>query len=247
SADIDPFSLKQEITRFREKDWGGFNVTVPHKEAIMPLLDVIAPEARAIGAVNTVVNRNGKLLGYNTDVIGVERSLSPEREKIEGHMCTILGSGGVARSVAYVLAHKIKVKSITFSALFPKQAQAIINGLGETSVQFNILHCTDAALETPIKNSSLLVNATAVGMYPQVQDSPFPNNQWLSNKHIVFDLIYRPLTTRLQRDAQAAGAKTIDGLGMFIHQGAAAFELWTGKEMPLGPVRKVLEDKLTES
>jgi shikimate dehydrogenase len=245
ALDIEPASLKQAVERFREQKWGGFNVTVPHKEAIIPLIDEVVPEAHAVGAVNTVVNRNNKLIGYNTDVIGVERSLRPEREKIEGTMCTIMGSGGAARSVAHVLIHNIKPKAITFSVLFPEQAHAIIKSLGSNNVQFNVIHCTDAALETAIKNSTLIVNATTVGMFPHVLDSPLPTQHWLSNKHIVFDLIYRPLTTRLQSDAQAAGAKTIDGLGMFIHQGAAAFQLWTEKDMPLDQVRQVLETKLT--
>jgi shikimate dehydrogenase len=244
ALEIDPTSLKNAIERFRDQKWGGFNVTVPHKEAIITLIDEVVPEALAVGAVNTVVNRNNKLIGYNTDVIGVERSLRLEQEKIEGKMCTIIGSGGAARSVAYVLIHTIKTKAITFSALFPEQAHAIIKSLGSNDVQFNVILCTDSALETAIKNSTLIVNATTVGMFPHVLDSPLPTQRWLSNKHIVFDLIYRPLTTRLQSDALAAGAKTIDGLGMFIHQGAAAFQLWTEKEMPLGQIRKVLEAKL---
>jgi shikimate dehydrogenase len=242
--DIDPGSLKQEIERFREQTWGGFNVTVPHKEAIIPLLDEVVPDARAIGAVNTVVNHNNTLIGYNTDVIGVERSLRLDRKKIEGTMCTILGSGGVARSVTHVLARSIKPNAITFSALFPDQAHAIIKSIGSTDVQFHVIHCTDPALESVIKESTLIVNATAVGMYPQILDSPLPNRHWLSQKHIIFDLIYRPLITRLQSDARSAGAKTIDGLGMFIHQGAAAFQLWTGLEMPLEQIRQVLEGKL---
>jgi shikimate dehydrogenase len=243
--DIEPASLKDEIEQFKEQSWGGFNVTIPHKEAIMHFLDEIVPEARAIGAVNTVANCNNKLIGYNTDIIGVERSLLPDREKIEDKICTILGSGGVARSVAYVLIHKLKPKTITFSALFPEQAHALIKSIGSNSVQFNVVHCTDPALETAIKGSTLIVNATDVGMFPHIQNSPLPDKRWLSSKHIIFDLIYRPLTTRLQSDAKAAGAKTIDGLGMFIHQGAAAFKLWTNKDMPLNQVRQVLETKLT--
>jgi shikimate dehydrogenase len=244
ALDIEPASLKQAIERFREQKWGGFNVTVPHKEAIIPLIDEVVPEAHSVGAVNTVVNRNNKLIGYNTDVIGVERSLRLDREKIEGKMCVIMGSGGAARSVAHVLVHNIKPKAITFSALFPEQAHAIINSIGSSNVQFNVIQCTDAALENAIKDSTLIVNATTVGMFPHVLDSPLPSQHWLSNKHIVFDLIYRPLTTRLQSNAQAAGAKTIDGLGMFIHQGAAAFQLWTGMEMPMDRVKQVLEEKL---
>jgi len=244
--DIEPQALKKEIERFRDQSWGGFNVTIPHKETIIPLLDEIVPEARAVGAVNTVVNRDNKLIGYNTDVLGVERSLHTDRPKIEGNNCTILGSGGVARSVAFVLSHSLQPKMITFSALFPEQAHALIQSLGASTIEFQVLHCADAALETAIKDSTLIVNATDVGMFPNILNSPLPDRNWLSKRHIVFDLIYRPLTTRLQSDARAAGAKTIDGLGMFIHQGAAAFQLWTEREMPGAQVRQVLEVKLAE-
>jgi shikimate dehydrogenase len=243
--DIDPGSLKQAIEQFREQKWGGFNVTIPHKETIIAYIDEVVPEARAVGAVNTVVNRNNRLIGYNTDVIGVERSLRPDQTKIEGRMCTIMGSGGVARAITHVLAHSIKSRAITFSALFPEQAHALIKSVKSRNVLFNVIHCTDASLETAIKDSTLIVNATDVGMFPHVQNSPLPHKNWLMNTHIVFDLTYRPLTTRLQSDAKASGAKTIDGLGMFIHQGAAAFQLWTGMEMPVEQIRQVLEDKLS--
>ena len=120
AIDIEPASLKDEVQRFREQKLGGFNVTIPHKEAIIPILDEVVPEARDIGAVNTVVNRNNKLIGYNTDVIGIERALHIFRDKIDGKICTIMGSGGVARSVTYVLIHSIKPKEITFSALISR-------------------------------------------------------------------------------------------------------------------------------
>jgi shikimate dehydrogenase len=245
SLDIEPTALKQAVENFKEQTWGGINVTVPHKEAIIPLIDEVVPEARSIGAVNTVVNRNKMLVGYNTDIIGVERSLHPFREKIEGQLCTILGSGGAARSVTHALIRKFKVKAITFAALYPEQADALIKSIGVSSVKLNIMPYTDQALESAIKGRALIVNATTVGMYPNVLDSPISNKSWLSNQQIVFDVIYRPLKTRLLSEAQEIGAKTIDGLGMFIHQGAAAFQLWTGKEMPIEEIRRVLKEKLS--
>jgi shikimate dehydrogenase len=243
--DIAPDSLQQKIEHLRDQMWGGFNITIPHKEAIIPLIDEVVPEARAIGAVNTVVHQQQKLIGHNTDVIGIERSLLPYQAEIENSFCTIMGSGGVARSVAFVLTHHFRPKAITFSALFPEQAHALIKSLNSTDVPCTVIHCADPALESAIKASTLLVNATDVGMYPRIQHSPLPNRQWLSKNHIVFDLVYRPLTTQLQKDAKDLGARTIDGLGMFVHQGAAAFQLWTGKEMPYEKVRKILEDTLT--
>ncbi len=112
-------------------------------------------------------------------------------------------------------------------------------------IKFNVVPFTEAALEAAIKDCTLIVNATTVGMFPHVLDSPISNQRWLSSQHIVFDLIYRPLKTRLLSEAQDVGARTIDGLGMFLHQGAAAFQLWTGMEMPVGQIRRVLEDKLS--
>jgi shikimate dehydrogenase len=245
ALDIEPASLKQHTERFREKMFGGFNVTTPHKETIIPLIDEVVPEARGIGAVNTVVNRNKTLVGYNTDIIGVERSLHPYRANIEGQLCTIMGSGGATRSVSYALTHGFQPKAITFAALYPEQAYAIIKGIGKCKVKLNVVPFTDTALEPAIKNCTLLVNATTVGMFPRVHDCPIPNQHWLSNQHIVFDLVYRPLRTRLLSEAQAVGARTIDGLEMFLRQGAAAFQLWIEKDMPLDQVRQVLETKLT--
>jgi shikimate dehydrogenase len=245
ALDIEPASLKQAVERFREQRWGGFNITAPHKEAIIPLIDEVVPEARRVGAVNTVVCRNKTLVGYNTDVIGIERALHLDRAKIEGQLCTIMGAGGAARSVIHVLTHGFQPKAITFAALYPEQAYAIIESIGKCEVKLNVVPFTDAALEPAIKNCTLLVNATTVGMFPRVHDCPIPNQHWLSNQHIVFDLVYRPLRTRLLSEAQAVGARTIDGLEMFLRQGAAAFQLWIEKDMPLDQVRQVLETKLT--
>jgi shikimate dehydrogenase len=245
ALDIEPASLKNRIEQFKEQPWGGFNVTTPHKETIIPFLDKVAPEARAVGAVNTVVNRNRTLIGYNTDILGIERSLHSHRESIEGHACTIMGSGGVARAVTYVLTHKFKAKTITFAALYPEQAQAIIESIGKTDIKFTIVPFTEADLESAIKSCTLLVNATTVGMFPHGLDCPVPKQVRLSDRQIVFDLIYRPLTTRLLQEAQTAGARTVDGLGMFLQQGAAAFHLWLGKDMPIDQARQVLEQKLT--
>jgi shikimate dehydrogenase len=242
--DIEPASLKRSIEQFKEQNWGGFNITVPHKESIIPLIDEVVPEALKIGAVNTVVIRNGKSIGYNTDIIGVEKALLPVRSKIEGQPCMIIGSGGAARSVAHVLIHDFGIPSIVFVALYPEQAHALVKSLGENNAKFQVVPSNDKEIEKAIKSCALIVNATAIGMYPQILDTPISNNKWISGRHIVFDVIYRPLTTRLVNEAKTAGAVTLGGLEMFIHQGAAAFRLWTDRDMPLEEVRRVLEEKL---
>jgi shikimate dehydrogenase len=242
--DIEPASLKNSVERFRDKPWGGFNVTVPYKETIMPLIDNINPEALSVGAVNTVVNRNQSLIGYNTDVIGVERSLLPFQERIKEKKCVIIGSGGVARSVTHVLVNDFKVKQITFIAILPEQAKLLADDYRKKDTKFVIFSPADESVEIELKNCALIVNATAIGMYPNIDESPVMNRQVFSKEHIVFDVIYRPLKTKLLTDAQKAGASIVGGLDMFIHQGAAAFKLWTGLEMPMEQIRRVLEEKL---
>lgn len=244
SLDIEPASLEQSMKQFRSEDWIGINVTVPHKEAIMPFLDEITTDARTIGAVNTVAHRHQKLIGYNTDVIGVEKSLQPFRERILGQKCLIIGSGGAARSVTYVLTHKIRVKEITFAVLLQEQADLLAGSFMNTDVKFQIIPSRDADIETTIKNCTLIVNATTAGMYPNIHESPISNQQWITKEHIVFDVIYRPLKTRLINEANKAGAVTIGGLEMFIQQGAAAFQIWTEKELPYDEIRRILEEKL---
>jgi shikimate dehydrogenase len=245
SIEVSPGTLNEKVGFFRKNDWGGFNVTTPHKEAIIPLIDDVVPEALGIGSVNTVVNDSGRFIGYNTDILGIERSLSRYRDAIGGNACLILGAGGAARSVAHVLAHKFKPQAITFWTLFPEQGHALVNSLDTNAVRFHVAEYTTEALEAGLKSCALVVNATTVGMYPKVHESPVHDQGLLTSRHIVFDLVYRPLKTRLLAQAEAAGAAAIGGLTMFVHQGAAAFQLWLGREMPIEQIRLTLEEKLS--
>lgn len=244
SIEVNPDTLKHQVDVFRNSDWGGFNVTTPHKEAIIPLIDDLVAEARSIGSVNTVVNNGRSLVGHNTDMIGIERSLHPHRESIRRNPCLILGAGGAARSVAHVLAHAFAPKAITIWTLYPEQAHALVKSLDTNDVPFHVAEHSVEALEAALRDCTLLVNTTTVGMYPKVFDSPIHNERMLTSRHIVFDLVYRPLRTRLLAQAEAAGAKTIGGLTMFIQQGAAAFRIWLNQEMPVEPIRLILEKKL---
>ena len=244
SIEVSPDALKEKVDFFRRNDWGGFNVTTPHKETIIPFIDEIVPEAGAIGSVNTVVNDRGRFVGYNTDIIGIERSLHPHRDAINGNACLMLGAGGAARSVAHVLAHKFKPKEITLWTLFPEQAQALVKSLDTNTVPFHVAEYSSEALESALRSCTLVVNATTVGMYPKVLESPVHDQRLLSPRHVVFDLVYRPLKTRLLSQAEDSGATAIGGLTMFVHQGAAAFRLWLGQEMPIDRIRSILEEKL---
>jgi len=242
--DIDPANLEKEIDKFKSNEWGGFNVTVPHKEAIIPLLDEIDSEAQRIGAVNTVVIQNNKMKGYNTDIIGVKKTLENYAGKIDDNNCVIIGSGGAARSVVYVLTHNFKPSMITFIALYPEQAFSLAEHFKEKPVWFKVVSTEDKSIENIIKNSKLIVNASPVGMYPKVDESPVPDCTWFSRDQVVFDLVYRPLETKLLKDAKSQGAITIGGLEMFIQQGASAFKIWTQMDMPIDKIRSELIKEL---
>lgn len=244
ALDISPAQLQQAFADFRESEWGGLNITTPHKESAIPFVDTIDPDAKKIGAINTVVKHNNALKGYNTDIIGIEQSLRPYQKSIEGEQCTLLGSGGVARAISYVLTQKIKPQSITIAAQFPEQARALVESLGNSEVNVTIVPYSENAIVSAVNNCILVINATTVGMYPHIDDCPLPDHCRLTEHQIVFDVIYRPLKTRLLKMAQSSGAKIIDGLEMFIQQGAAAFQLWTGKPMPTAQARQALENIL---
>jgi shikimate dehydrogenase len=173
-------------------------------------------------------------------------ALQPAGSEISNKPCVIIGSGGAARSITHVLIRKFKISKIVFVALYPEQAEALIKSLGKNEVEFSVVPSNEAEIEKAVKSSVLIVNATAIGMYPNCLESPISNKEWISSGHTVFDVIYRPLKTRLLSDAKDAGAIALGGLDMFIHQGAAAFRLWTGEEMPLAEIRRVLEEKLRD-
>jgi shikimate dehydrogenase len=245
ALDIEPSALRQTIERFREQGFGGFNITAPHKVTVIPYLDQISPEAEAIGSVNTVVNTNGILLGTNTDTLGIQQSLEHFRSEIENSKCLIMGAGGAARSVAYVITRYFRNVHITIAARSLERAQNIGDEISSKTNTIQIIDISGNKFNKAVSESRLIINATTLGMFPRVLDSPIPDQQWISNKQIVFDLVYRPLRTRLLKDSIAAGARTIGGLEMFVYQGAAAFRLWTGMEMPLEQIKQALENKLS--
>lgn len=197
----------------------GCSVTLPFKTAVMPLLDDIDPLARAIGAVNTIVNRGGRLAGYNTDAAG---ALAAVREVMEpsGHRVVILGAGGAARAAGFAL--KEAGASLTIANRTPEKGKALALALNATFAPIDDLRGLPA---------DLLIQATPVGMHPRQERCPL--DEALIQAPVVMELIYNPRETRLLEIARRKGAAVIPGLRMFIHQGAAQFRLWTGKEPPL--------------
>lgn len=231
--EINPSELSEAVNGFRALHIAGFNVTVPHKETIVPLLNEVTELARIIGAVNTVENQDGRLIGYNTDGPGFIESLSEDCGfKVKGKNAVILGGGGASRAVAVMLA-ETGVKSIVITDVFEDKGETLaqyINSYFEVNCLF--AKPDSPALLKAIEKCQLLVNATPIGTHPKVNDSPLPDKVKLNKAALVYDLVYNPAETKLLKTAKAAGCKTCSGLGMLVRQGALAFALFTGEEPP---------------
>ena len=231
--------LGEAVSRLRSPEALGANVTVPHKQAVMPFLDVLTPVARTIGAVNMITRLDdGTLRGDNTDAAGFLRGL--DVEAMRGAPALVFGAGGAARAVVYALLTEVQPATLSLVARRPAQAEALATEFAtldtEDSLRFAALH---EAGET-VRASRLLVNATPLGMHPDVDTTPWTDARDFHNKQTVYDLVYAPATTRLLHEAQAHGALTVGGLAMLVGQAAAAFEQWTGVPMPLGAVEDAL-------
>ena len=230
--EVDPQSLPQFIQGLRSPETWGINVTVPHKEAVMPHLDHVDEWARWGGAVNTVVNEGDRLSGYNTDGTGFLRALEEYGHfSPEGKRVLILGAGGSAKGVALALARR-GAAAITIANRTLGRAQSLAELLrdhGPKAVAISLDDSREAAAQ-----SDLLVNCTSLGMVhgPGENSSPVHAGD-IPSQALVYDLVYNPAETPLLRDAAGAGAATLGGLPMLVYQGAASFELWTGKKAPV--------------
>lgn len=215
-----PEALAALLERFRNGEIDGLNVTIPHKQSVLPLLDELSETAKAIGAVNTIYRKNGRLIGDNTDAAGFWEDVSPQldirKSKIKNQKSTlVLGAGGSARAVVFALqAHGWNV---SVAARRIEQTQALVTEFGLQAA---------CGLDSPISNFELLVNTTPLGMTPDTEtcawNTDFPSGAF------VYDLVYNPPETLLIKRARAAGLQASNGLGMLIEQAALAFELWTG-------------------
>jgi shikimate dehydrogenase len=224
--------IRLAVAGFRSLGLRGASITLPHKETVMACLDYIDPWARRIKAVNTLVNENGTLKGFNTDWTGALKALG-ERVAVAGRRVGVIGAGGAARAVA----HGVMSAGGAVS-LFNRTTEKGAALAAELGVSFKPLGQFDA------DGIEILVNTTSAGMAPQTEESPVPREQ-LRPDMVVMDIVYHPLRTRLLRDAEAAGCATIDGLAMLVHQGALQFELWTGMTAPIDIMRMAAEAELT--
>ena len=240
AIDVTPKDLEKAVIGFKKHDIKGINVTIPHKEKIIQYLDKIEPLAKKIGAVNTIKNVNGKLIGKNTDAIGAKKALIDAGFELTGKKALILGAGGAARAISFALSEKIDELFICNRT--EKRAIKLAKALEDsTKITATGMNMSKEALKSLIDKVNLLINTTPLGMYPDVGISPIPR-ELLADHLFVYDIIYNPLNTQLLKDASEIGCKTLNGIEMFINQGALAFEWWTD----IKPNINTMKEKIIE-
>ena len=239
--------LSKMVEGMRDASKLGANVTIPHKEAVLPLLDDVDNDARRIGAVNTIVNRGGKLTGYNTDASGFMRALrddgafSPRNKRV-----VLLGAGGAARAVGFALVDA-GVRSLIILNRSVERGRALAWDLKVSDTEVVALSWKDGNTLTALAECDLLVNCTSVGMKDGSGEGKSPLGIGLIPKRaLVYDVVYNPLETPLLAAAKRAGARTLGGLPMLVYQGAASFELWTGKSAPIDIMMRVAKRALAK-
>ncbi len=241
-----PGRLKTTLRRLREQGYCGANVTVPHKQAVLPYLDEVDAVVRVIGAANVIVIQEGRLLGYNTDGEGFLAALRGAGFEPAGRRALVLGAGGAARAVAHTLARA--GCSVAIWNRTVHRAAQLANELVGAGVGASVTWVPEDVklYELPLADLDLLVNATIVGMWPQPDASPWPETLPVPPDWTVFDLVYNPPETQLLRQARESGAQPIGGLEMLVRQGALAFEMWTGESPPIEVMRTAAENALKD-
>ena len=235
---VSPSLLPEAVAGLRALNFLGANVTIPHKEAVIPLLDEISERARAVGAVNTIVVRKGRLYGDNTDVAGFRGPLASHAEALKGTNMVVLGAGGAARAAVYALLKTQSPHTLTVVARRRAPAEKLARDMASYG---SVKICGFDAGVGVLQEAALIVNATPAGMYPHSDDTPWSDVTVFHRHQLIYDLVYRPRTTRLMREAAARGAQTLGGLPMLIGQAAAAYRQWTGRVMPLEVVEAAVE------
>lgn len=240
TIEVLPDDLPAAIQGLRAMQFAGINCTLPHKVAVLPLLDGVAPDARMMGAVNTVRREGDRLIGENTDGKGFMRALAEAGVAATGKRVVILGAGGAARAISMELA-LAGVEQITLVNRSAERMAVLAALLQEH---------TPVRVETALwqeqyhvpEGTHILINATSIGLYPEVDRMPAVEMASIAPAMLVCDVIPNPPQTAFLRAAAARGAQTLDGLGMLVYQGAIAFTMWTHEEAPVNVMRKALAD-----
>jgi shikimate dehydrogenase len=235
-----PLDLVDAIAELRGDDFLGANISIPHKEHVVPLVDKLTEEAQAIGAVNVIARDGKKLIGHNTDVAGFKSALDKivGRQKMPRH-AVVLGAGGAARAVTYALITEGFQRVVVFNRHLHR-AEAMVRHFGKSAAHMDLraMPWHESVLEAELAKTKLLVNATSIGLVPT--ETPIPA-ELLPSDLLVMDLVYNPPQSQLLRDAAAARCTTMNGEHMLLHQGARSFELWTGKAAPLDIMQAELD------
>ncbi|RMD50998.1 MAG: shikimate dehydrogenase [Ignavibacteria bacterium] len=245
--DVPDNQLKDAIRGMVALQFVGLNVTLPHKEKIIQYLNNVSEEANVIGAVNTIVNENGNLSGYNTDVNGIYATLENFKEDISGNVISVFGAGGAARSAIYTAIRFFNPEKINIINRTVEKAESLKDYFSEKMLFENIeiFELIPPDLTDTLQESKLIINATSIGMSPEVDDCPIATAEGFNDNQIVFDIVYNPLQTKFLSLAESKGAKTLNGLKMFVEQGAKSFELWTGQQMNKEKIYKTLANYLS--
>ena len=248
--EVDNSTLKPAVDGIRALGIRGSNVSMPNKQAIIPYLDEISPEAKLIGAVNTVTNKDGKghLVGYNTDGIGAIKALEDEGVTVKDQSITLTGAGGAATAIAIQAAFDGAKELYIFNInddVFENAKETAKKINDNTNCRATVTDLADqAAFKSAIQKSSIYIDATSVGMKPLQEQSLISDPEMIRSDLVVFDVVYAPRETKLLRFAKEHGAKkVINGLGMMLYQGAAAFQLFTDEEMPVTYIKELLFDE----
>lgn len=235
---VEKGQLKGAMEGVRAMNMRGINLTIPHKVEVLKYLDELSPAAELIGAVNTVVNDGGRLWGENTDGKGFLQSLRDAGETVEGKRVTILGAGGAARAIAVEcgLAGAERIVIVNRDRTRGEELAALLTG----RVKVQAEHMPwEGPCRVP-EGTDILVNATSVGLYPDVDREPDVDHETVTGSMVVTDVVFNHPHTRFLQSAERRGAKTVDGLGMLVDQGALNFALWTGAEAPIQVMAQAL-------
>lgn len=238
--DIEPSAFEDAVKGLKALKAGGFNVTIPYKERIMPMLTHLDSSAQKVGAVNTVKVDSGLLIGYNTDLAGFLAPLLELDFKIQEVRALILGAGGAAKACVRALMDAGCREIIVLNRSIER---AIILARQYNNTNVRVGHLNEGSLNEALSRAELVVNATPVGMYPNVDESIIPK-ALLRSDMVVYDLVYRPVQTKLIKEAKEAGATTISGYKMLVEQAAESFKIWTGFEPPKEAMFKALKLEL---
>jgi len=237
--------LREALNGARSLDILGLNVTMPHKNAVMKYLDETDSTARSIGAVNTILNDQGKLIGYDTDGIGALKALKENGITPKGKKLLLLGAGGAGKAIAFHAAQE--VEELVILNRTPQKAKKLAEALRkEYNKKINGNTLSTEIIEEELNDTEILVNATSVGMHPDVNQSLVPPSL-LKSDLCVMDIVYDPIETKLAKDAKAVGAKVVSGIEMLVYQGAASFEIWTNRSAPVTVMKQAVLNKLSEA